>query len=110
MQTGCLCVAQLQGAQHTNNRGYFFLRPELIALRRGAFKDSDANGLVGWLPPYENLGFHWPVVLVCENAPVHSKYELAAQEFGNTLLRLGPYFPMLSVARVNQVPVLILAI
>ena len=56
-------------------------------------------------------------VLVCENSPVHSRFDLAAQEHGFNLLRLGPYSPMLNpienvwsvvkahIKRFNRVPV-----
>ena len=36
------------------------------------------------------------IVLVCDNAPVHSRLELVAEDMGFHLLRLGQYSPMLS--------------
>lgn len=36
------------------------------------------------------------VVLICDNAPVHSRFEEAAEEHGIELLPLGPYSPMLN--------------
>lgn len=93
--------------------------PELIEVRRGAFKGRDANEWVGRLGarirergvPLED------VVLICDNAPAHSQLEVAALEIGMTLLRLGPYSPMLNpienvwsvvkshVKRINRDPI-----
>ena len=59
------------------------------------------------------------IVLICDNAPVHSRFEHAAMEHGIELLRLGPYSPMLNpienvwsvvkarIKRFNRIPVVV---
>lgn len=95
------------------------LGAELIEIRRGAFKGRDANEWVRRLADaIEGRGTTLTnVVLVCDNAPAHSRLESAADERGITLLRLGPYSPMLNpieniwsvvkaaIKRLNRIPV-----
>lgn len=92
---------------------------ELIEIRRGAFKWENANQWLDMLATTVNQrGVPLnEVVVVCDNAPVHSRFEAVALERGFTLLRLGPYSPMLNpieniwsivkahIKRFNRVPV-----
>lgn len=71
---------------------------EYIEVRRGAFKGRVAND---WMRRLANSieGRGVPldsVLVVCDNLPAHSQLEVAAQDCGLTLLRLGPYSPMLN--------------
>lgn len=92
---------------------------EFVEIRRGAFKWEAANEWVGRLvTEVHQRGVPInQIVLICDNAPVHSRFEQAALENGIELLRLGPYSPMLnpienvwsvvkaSVKRLNRIPV-----
>lgn len=92
---------------------------ELIEIRRGAFKWQNANQWLELLATtVSQRGVPLKeVVVVCDNAPVHSRFEEVADEMGFTLLRLGPYSPMLNpieniwsvvkaaIKRFNRVPV-----
>lgn len=92
---------------------------ELMELRRGSYRWESANQWLSLLIDTV-VGRGVPVnhiVVVCDNAPVHSRLSLVAEEKGFTLLRLGPYSPMLNpieniwsvikaaVKRNNRVPV-----
>lgn len=90
-----------------------------MEIRRGSFNWESANEWLGNLAdavamrgvPLSN------VVIICDNAPAHSRLECVAQDKGFTLLRLGPYSPMLNpietvwsvikaaVKRANRTPV-----
>lgn len=70
--------------------------------RRGSFKAEDANEwLVAVLQRWVEMGNHLgDLVIVCDNAPCHARLETAINNFQGTekatLLRLGPYSPMLN--------------
>lgn len=93
--------------------------PEFIQLKRGAYRHEDCND---WLQnlidivtargvPVEEI------VVIMDNAPAHSRMEEVAEDRGFTILRLGPYSPMLNpieniwsvvkahVKRFNRTPV-----
>ncbi|XP_036325169.1 uncharacterized protein LOC118738354 [Rhagoletis pomonella] len=67
-----------------------------MTTRRGSFKSEDANAwlrsvLDRWCEMGNQLA---DAIIVCDNAPCHSKlHEVCAE---STLLRLGPYSPMLN--------------
>lgn len=68
-------------------------------IRRGSYRCETANefirGLVDSLQ-MKNIDLETGV-LVCDNAPCHARLEVVVREFqGLTLLRLGPYSPMLN--------------
>jgi hypothetical protein len=66
--------------------------------RRGAFKSDTSKALL--LEMLENLPLGITVdsvVVVCDNAPCHSKFEeCVIEQPGLTIYRLGPYSPMLN--------------
>ena len=66
--------------------------------RRGAFKSDTAKAWL--LEMLENLPLGITVdsvVVVCDNAPCHSKFEeCVIEQPGLTICRLGPYSPMLN--------------
>lgn len=69
-----------------------------ITRRRGAFKSDTAKDwvvdMLQNLPPGVRAD---SVVLVCDNAPCHSRLEECENEFpGFTICRLGPYSPQLN--------------
>lgn len=92
---------------------------EMATIQRGAFKWPQANEWMKDLAEaIEARGVPLPsVTIVSDNAPAHSRFEIVAQEMGFTLLRLGPYSPMLNpienvwsvvkarVKRLNRVPI-----
>lgn len=92
---------------------------ESIEIRRGSFKWENANDWMERMVTEVNeRGVPLDqIVVVCDNAPVHSRFETVAEELGFTLLRLGPYSPMLNpieniwsvvkakVKRFNRIPV-----
>lgn len=94
--------------------------PELVTVRHGAFRWEAANEWVEDLcSRLEARGVPASrVVLVCDNAPCHSRVGQVAEKRGFELLRLGPYSPMLNpienvwsavkaaVKRCNVLPVL----
>lgn len=92
---------------------------EHFQIRRGSYRWDTANefireliqALSNWGLPLHNI------VLVCDNAPCHARIETEVANYrGVTLLRLGPYSPMLnpienilskikaSVKRRNRIP------
>lgn len=71
---------------------------ELLECRRGSFTAQAANE---WIVRLANSVMARGVpladaVIVCDNAPAHSRLELVAHDMGFTILRLGPYSPMLN--------------
>ena len=66
--------------------------------RRGAFKADTAKGWLLEMLEHLPLGITVDsVVVVCDNAPCHSKFEECVLEHpGLTICRLGPYSPMLN--------------
>lgn len=68
-------------------------------MRRGSFRQPEANDFVrNCLRNAVNM-YHSPVVLVIDNAPCHAAIEEVFQEnefANNHLLRLSPYSPMLN--------------
>ena len=71
-----------------------------IRRRRGSFLGGSANEWLSNLADrIEERGINLAiVVIICDNAPIHfhSRFEQVAQTKGFTLLRLGPYSPMLN--------------
>jgi transposase len=69
-----------------------------ITLRRGSFKNNDCNTwMTDLLQHYVSIGKDLTnLVVVCDNAPCHSRLEQVFGENGAILLRLGPYSPMLN--------------
>lgn len=70
----------------------------LMEQRRGSFKSETANNwlrtlLQQWQDMGNQLG---DLVIVCDNAPCHRTLETAIDGTTATLLRLGPYSPMLN--------------
>ena len=66
--------------------------------RRGSFKAEVANVWVeGLLQRWVEMGNPLEdLVVVCDNAPCHSRLENVVEGTPATLLRLGPYSPMLN--------------
>lgn len=66
--------------------------------RRGSFKSADANEWISSvLTQWEAMGNQLSeLVVVCDNAPCHSKFEEIFLHSPATLLRLGPYSPQLN--------------
>lgn len=92
---------------------------ESMKVRRGSYRADTANDYIRELVQLmQERGYDLTnIVLVCDNAPCHSRLEVAVEEFpGLQLLRLGPYSPMLNpienvwsklkavVKRHNRVP------
>src|SRR5271167_3165636 len=69
-----------------------------FTIRRGAFKSVDCNEWVATLlQDYARNGGNLDnMVLICDNAPCHSRLENVFNGTGAQLLRLGPYSPMLN--------------
>lgn len=72
--------------------------PELIKIRRGAFKWESANA---FLDPVigQLLSRSVPnnqIAIICDNAPVNARFGRVGIERGVKILRLGPYSPMLN--------------
>lgn len=73
--------------------------PEMMTIRHGPFKWEATNAWVREMirvTQDQRQITADEIVLVCDNAPVHSRLELVAEDMGFHLLRLGPYSPMLS--------------
>lgn len=66
--------------------------------RRGSFTSDSANAWVRiLLQQWQDLGNQLAdLVLVCDNAPCHSRLQNVVNETGASLLRLSPYSPMLN--------------
>jgi len=66
--------------------------------RRGSFKNEDCNLWVrDMLVNWENSGKDVNnLVIVCDNAPCHSRLNVAVQGTGAVIHHLGPYSPMLN--------------
>ncbi|XP_046803550.1 uncharacterized protein LOC124419134 [Lucilia cuprina] len=69
-----------------------------MCLKRGSFNANAANGYVeDVFRKWEDLGNNLSeLVVVCDNAPCHSKLERLFENSEATLLRLSPYSPMLN--------------
>ena len=70
----------------------------LMTMRRGAFRNEACNEWIGRvLTEWTNKGKNVEqLVIVCDNAPCHSRIENALEGSGARLLRLGPYSPALN--------------
>jgi transposase len=69
-----------------------------MTIRRGSFRNQDCNSwiqelLVSWGNSGKNTN---NLVIVCDNAPCHSRLSQAVAESGALILHLGPYSPMLN--------------
>lgn len=66
--------------------------------RRGSFRSDDCNRWVDdLLQTWQNLGKRLEdLVVVCDNAPCHSRLNASFENNEAYLLRLGPYSPMLN--------------
>lgn len=66
--------------------------------RRGSFKSTTANvWLTTLLQQWQDMGNELAdLVIVCDNAPCHANFETVVNGTAATLLRLGPYSPMLN--------------
>lgn len=92
--------------------------PELIECKRGSFNWESANAYIQRLVQavVERGVPRRDIIIICDNAPVHSRFEVIAHELGIGILRLGPYSPMLNpieniwsvvkaaIKRMNRVP------
>ncbi|XP_036342292.1 uncharacterized protein LOC118751578 [Rhagoletis pomonella] len=103
-RSGCRAVQILPAARGPNIHLIGAIATCVVAMerRRGSFKASDAcqwihTVIQKWVDLGNNLG---DLVVVCDNAPCHSHLESAINNFNATdkatLLRLGPYSPMLT--------------
>jgi hypothetical protein len=67
--------------------------------KRGSYKHENCNAWLGELITgltQQGIPSH-NIVIVMDNAPCHSRAELVAEQFpGVSILRLGPYSPMLN--------------
>ena len=70
----------------------------IMERRRGSFTTDAANAwMTSLLEHWVNGGNHLDdLVIVCDNAPCHSRLENVIAGSGATLLRLAPYSPMLN--------------
>nr|CAI5861856.1 unnamed protein product [Callosobruchus analis] len=66
--------------------------------RRGSFSSDSANiWITNLLQRWQDMGNEvGDLVIVCDNAPCHARFEGVINNTEATLLRLGPYSPMLN--------------
>lgn len=100
-KAGCRAVQQLPSARGPNVHVIGAISAAgVVAMerRRGSFTALLANEWIQRLMrTWEELGNRLSdLVIVCDNAPCHSRLEVVINVTEATLLRLGPYSPMLN--------------